>query len=75
LWVKGDGDAFDDLDAEALKGWDVLGHIGQETNLANAEIGEDLSTEAYVAEDALIRSTEALGVGAICVMNAELRWV
>lgn len=50
-------------------GW----HVGEQANLANAEIGEDLSAETNVAENALVGSSEALAAGAIGLVDAELR--
>jgi len=71
--LQGDGYALYDLYAETLQGWNMLWHVGEQTNLANPEVGKDLSAETDVAEDALIGGAEALGMGAICVVDAELR--
>ena len=71
--LEDDGYTLDDLDAKTLQGWNMLWHVGEQTNLANPEIGEDLSAETNVAEDALVGSAEALGTGAIGVVDAELR--
>jgi hypothetical protein len=53
----------------------VLRHVGQQADLVDSQIGEDLTTETDVAEDALIGCGEALGVDAIGVVDAELRRV
>ena len=44
---------LDDLDAEALQCWDVRRLVGEQADFADAEVGEDLSTEADLAQDAL----------------------
>ena len=59
-----DGDALYDLDAEALQGGDVLGVVGEQADLADAEVGDDLAAEAYLAEDALVGGAEGFGFGA-----------
>lgn len=71
--LQGDWNSLYDLYAETLQGWDMLWHVGEQTDLADAEIGEDLSAETDVAEDALVGGSEALGAGAIGVVDAELR--
>lgn len=44
----------------------MLGVVGEEADLADAEVGDDLAAEAYLAEDALVGSGEALYcVGAV----------
>jgi hypothetical protein len=48
-----DGDSFYYLYAEALECWDMGGLIGKETDLADAEVGDNLAAEAYLTEDAL----------------------
>ncbi len=59
-----DGDALHDLDAEALQGGDVLGMVGEQADLADAEVGDDLAAEAYLAEDALVGGAERFGLRA-----------
>ncbi len=48
-----DGNVFDDLNTEALERGDVGGVVGEQADLAYAEVGEDLAAEADLAEDAL----------------------
>ena len=47
-----DGDLLDNFEAEAFKGGDVHGRVGEEANALDAEVGEDLAAEADGAEDA-----------------------
>ena len=71
-----DGDALHDLDAEALQGWDVFRVVGEQADFADAEVGDDLAAEAYLAEDALVGGAEGFGFGAAGgAVDAELRGV
>jgi hypothetical protein len=47
--------------------------IGQQADLADAEVGEDLAAEAYLAEDSLVARVGCMGcgAGAVRVVDAE----
>ena len=51
-FFHGDGDLLDDFEAEALKGGDMHGRVGEKANALDAEVGEDLPAETDGAEDA-----------------------
>ena len=84
--VERDGSLADDLDAETLECGDVGEGVGEEVDLADAEVGEDLSAETYFAKNALgasgcvragvaVRTTKAVGptgaVGAAALIAVE----
>ena len=67
------GDALNDLDAKTLQCGDVPGVVGEEADLADAEVRDDLAAEANLTEDALIGSAEGLRFrAASSAVDAEL---
>jgi hypothetical protein len=48
----GDGDLFDDLQAEAFEGGDMHGGVGEETDALDTEVGKNLAAQPDGAEDA-----------------------
>ena len=61
----GDGDLFDDFEAEAFERGNVHGGVGEQANALDAEVGEDLAAEADGAKD-------AAGAGLRALAGAEL---
>ena len=67
------GDALNDLDAKTLQCGDVPGVVGEEADLADAEVRNDLAAEANLTEDALIGSAKGFGFrAASSAVDAEL---
>ncbi len=48
------GDLLDDFDVEPLERGHVGRGVGEQADLVNAEVSEDLAAETYLAEDALV---------------------
>ena len=51
------------------------GHVGEQPYLADAQVGEYLSSQTDVAKNALVGSSEVLGAGAIGTVNTEVGWL
>ena len=62
-----DGDLADDLDAKTLKRGNVSGGVGEQADLADAEVREDLSAAANLTQGAL-----DVGLGAISPLTGAL---
>jgi hypothetical protein len=70
--VEFDGDVLDDFDAEALERGDMGGVVGEQADLADAEVGEDLAAETDLAEDALgVARGDVLAGVAVAAMEEE----
>ena len=52
--LAGNGNLLDDFDVEALERGHVGRGVGEQADLANAKVGEDLAAETNLAQDALV---------------------
>ncbi len=66
-----DGHALDDLYAEALQCWHMRGVVGQQADLADTEVGEDLAAEADLAQDALGIARRCGSLGSVALAAVE----
>ena len=62
-WLVEDGDLFNDFYVETLERRDVRGSVREQSDFADAEVGEDLTAEPDLAEDALVVAVFFAGAG------------
>ena len=68
--LRGDGDLFDDFEAVAVESDNFFGVVGEEADFLEAEVDEDLGTDAVFAEVGVVAEFE-VGVDGVVALFLE----